>query len=78
MILILQAFVSCKKDREPVPAACSDTVPANEMCQAYFTRWFYDPVADQCRQVGYSGCSEKGFATEMECDACVGSSDNMD
>ncbi len=50
--------------------ACQDVVPTNEMCAAYFTRWFYNSESNNCQQIGYSGCSEKGFATQQECEAC--------
>jgi hypothetical protein len=76
--LILLILFSCKKDPEAKPAACMDKIPSDEMCTAYFTRWFYDSAVDSCRQIGYSGCSERGFATETECDACIGAKTDND
>lgn len=77
LLLASAAATGCKKDqsvRTPAPAACQDTPPANEMCAAAFSRWFYNQRADQCQLVNYSGCSQKGFATKQECENCVKSS----
>jgi hypothetical protein len=42
----------------------------NEACQAYFQTWFYNKNTNSCEQIGYSGCSSKGFPTKEECEAC--------
>ena len=68
--LIAVLTISCKKDCENTNPICSETVPTNELCQAYFTRWFYDKNSNSCKEVGYSGCSQKGFATKQECEEC--------
>ncbi len=66
----LLSFASCTKDcPNNQTATCMETVP-NEACQAYFVRWFYNIKSNKCEQIGYSGCSEKGFATESECLEC--------
>jgi hypothetical protein len=49
---------------------CTDTPPIDELCQAYFQRWFFDASTNQCQQIGYSGCGQYGFATQAECQAC--------
>ena len=49
---------------------CSETPPTDEICAAYFTMWFYDKSNSSCRQIGYSGCSKKGFDTKEECESC--------
>jgi hypothetical protein len=65
-------LISCSKDCDPSNSSiCSETAPTNEMCQAYFQRWFYNPKSNQCEQISYSGCSQRGFATENECNECV-------
>jgi len=51
-------------------AACSDSPPTDELCQAYFQRWFFDASTNQCQQIGYSGCGQYGFASQAECQAC--------
>lgn len=74
VFLIINAF-SCEEEVVcPVdpPQACQDKVPTDEMCDAYFIRWFYNPEAKSCQRAEYSGCNEKGFATQQECEACVG------
>lgn len=70
-------FAACIKCDKPAACdptqkapACKDVVPTDEMCAAYFTRWFYNSESDNCQQIGYSGCSQKGFATRQECEAC--------
>lgn len=72
-LLLLPAFglmASCHKECNEPSGACADTPPTDEACQAYFTRWFYNSQTQSCQEVGYSGCSQKGFATESECLSC--------
>ena len=67
-------FVACDEEEchiENAPAACSDVVPTDEACLAYFERWFYDKANNTCEKIGYSGCNQVGFATEAECLSCV-------
>lgn len=61
---------NCSKDCEQKIVTCSETPPKNEVCQAAFNRWFYNKENNKCEQIGYSGCSQKGFATEKECQEC--------
>jgi hypothetical protein len=70
-LVFIVSFVSCKKDCETKNATCEETVPVNEACLAFFTRWFYDEASNKCEQIGYSGCSQKGFATKKECETCL-------
>jgi hypothetical protein len=70
-IAILLSFSNCKKECEPTNTTCNDTVPTNELCLAYFSRWFYNSSSNKCELIGYSGCSQKGFETEQECEACL-------
>ena len=71
MILALSiGGAGCSKDCEPKIATCSETPPTNELCQAYFERWFFNEDKNKCEQIGYSGCSEKGFATQQDCEEC--------
>lgn len=63
-------LTNCKKQC-PSNAACYDTVPTNESCLAHFSRWFYNKKNNKCEFVNYSGCSEKGFATQKECEECL-------
>lgn len=71
IVLFLTAgLTSCSKDCEPKLATCSETPPTNELCQAAFNRWFYNKEKNKCEQIGYSGCSQKGFATQQECEEC--------
>jgi hypothetical protein len=65
-------LISCSKDCAPSNSSiCAETAPTNEMCLAYFQRWFYNPESNQCEQISYSGCSQRGFATENECNECI-------
>ena len=61
---------SCSKECEPVIAACNETIPTDEACAAYFTRWIYDHKRNRCEQISYSGCSQVGFGTLKECEEC--------
>ncbi len=63
-------MTSCSKDCDPPIATCSEAPPTNELCAAIFNRWFYDAGNDECEQIAYSGCSQKGFATQQECETC--------
>lgn len=66
-------FVACEEECQVdnPPAACSDVAPTNELCQAAFERWFYDESTNTCEKISYSGCSQVGFVTELECQSCV-------
>ena len=64
-------LLSCNKDEDTISSpTCSDTPPQDELCQAAFSRWFYDQSTNSCSQIGYSGCSQKGFASLEECEEC--------
>lgn len=70
-ILLLATFLSCQKNCEEKPAACSESPATNGMtCQAYFQSWIYNSKTNDCEFVGYSGCGMVGFETEAECEAC--------
>jgi hypothetical protein len=73
VLMFLIGFSSCKKDISdctPVNPVCAEIAPTNELCAAFFTRWFYDKSTNSCKEISYSGCSQKGFATKAECEAC--------
>jgi len=59
-----------KKEENNFGGSCTDRVPTGELCLAYFQRWFYNKDRNQCEQIGYSGCSQKGFATQADCEKC--------
>lgn len=71
LILIL-GLGSCDKENELEVSTCNETPPTDELCDAFFTRWFYDKEKKRCEEIAYSGCSQKGFATQRECEACKG------
>ncbi|RYD97390.1 MAG: hypothetical protein EOP54_11040 [Sphingobacteriales bacterium] len=66
-------FGACSKlsDCQAVDAKCLQQSPLNEACQQFFERWFYDAGSGQCELVAYSGCSDFGFKTAAECNACA-------
>jgi len=69
----LLGFASCNDDDDCTTTdnpVCQESVPTNELCQAAFQTWFFNPDTRICEQIGYSGCSPKGFATKEECEAC--------
>lgn len=78
-VLILLSFFlvtlnSCK-DNDCVTieiSACSESVPDQGVgiCAAYFESWFFDASTSTCSKIGYSECSEIGFQTKVECEAC--------
>ncbi len=70
LLVCTSLVINCSRDCGPVPAACSDVQPTMELCAANFTRWFYDEASNKCEQITYTGCSQKGFATVQECEAC--------
>ncbi len=74
LVFILSlVFASCeKKCTAPnAPAECAETVPTDELCQAYFESWFYNKDLNACEKIGYSGCSESGFPSQIECESCI-------
>ncbi len=71
LLLSSLSLMACQKDCDTRRPACKDVPPANELCTAFFSRWFYNAQSDQCQLIGYSGCSQKGFATQKECEGCI-------
>ena len=69
--LFLFTFISCKNNDcvsdDPI---CSETAPTNEVCAAFFERWFYDNSTSTCEKIAYSGCEEYGFSAKEECESC--------
>jgi hypothetical protein len=71
LLLLLTGLSSCDKDCVAIEKeGCKDTVPTDEVCQAAFSRWFYDSNENSCKLIGYSGCSLRGFETKQECEEC--------
>lgn len=62
--------LGCGKEGEISDPVCMETPPTDELCEAYFVRWFYNSETNTCSEIGYSGCSQKGFATKGACEAC--------
>jgi len=73
MVLACKQTASCEEDLEDL--ICQEQPPnptsSTVTCTAYFVRWFYNPTTNTCEEVGYSGCSATGFATQAECQECV-------
>ena len=74
--LFISIFISCndsgdeKIECDDTNTACSQVPPTNEICSAFFQKWFYDNQTKRCNLVSYSGCSDLGFKTKKECEAC--------
>ena len=71
LLIALSRYTGCSKDCEPVNTTCTERPPKDELCQAYFTRWFYNEDTNQCEEIGYSGCSQQGFETQKVCEECL-------
>ncbi len=71
LLLAGMALGSCKKECTLNNSTCKDFPPTGELCTASFSRWFYDQESNSCEQIGYSGCSVRGFATQQECEQCA-------
>lgn len=69
-LMLLLILSSCGGKCDDLPTACFDEVPENELCDAYFERWFYNDATGTCEKIGYSGCEPYGFSSEGECRAC--------
>lgn len=70
VLLALSITSACSKDCEPKFSTCSETPPTEELCQAAFERWFFNEETNECEKIGYSGCSQKGFASKQDCEEC--------
>ncbi len=76
-LLIIMIFLSttfaCEKEAgcDDKGLTCKEAPPVGELCDAFFTRWFYIEETNSCEQIGYSGCNIYGFATKEECENCV-------
>ena len=70
--MIFSLFTACKDDCDlaEINPACEDTISTDEICQAFFARWFYNSETESCAEFQYSGCSQKGFQTKEDCEAC--------
>ena len=70
--LLLTINFACEKNSEcdDKDLTCYEAPPVGELCDAYFTRWFYNEETNSCEQIGYSGCSSYGFETKEECENC--------
>ncbi len=71
LLVASTTLVACKKDCDVRNPACKDVPPANELCAAYFSRWFYNAQTNQCELISYSGCSKRGFDTRNDCEGCI-------
>ncbi len=74
IFLLLIGFTSCDDDdcvSGTFSPICQETPPNNELCQAYFERWFYVEASGKCELIGYSGCSQYGFETQEACLSCT-------
>ncbi|MEC8273292.1 MAG: BPTI/Kunitz-type proteinase inhibitor domain-containing protein [Bacteroidota bacterium] len=49
---------------------CSHKPPTDELCAAYFERWFYNSEENSCEQIGYSRCNQWGFESLEGCQDC--------
>ena len=71
MLLTLTiGLTNCSKGCESKVATCNESPPDDEECLAFFDRWFYNSDKNKCEEIGYSGCSQKGFETEEKCKEC--------
>ncbi len=68
---VLLTSLACEDECENAPEACTEVPATEELCDAYFMRWFYNSTTNACTEIGYSGCEQYGFATQEECEACV-------
>lgn len=69
-VVLVLFLLGCGKECEINDPVCMETPPTGELCEAYFVRWFYSAETNSCSEIGYSGCSQKGFATKAGCEAC--------
>lgn len=70
--IVILVTISCSKTCEPQVATCNEKPPSGEFtCTAFFENWFYDPDKNKCDQIGYSGCSPRGFESKEECEKCT-------
>lgn len=70
VVLIFTVGLTSCNEVEQLPEPCLQKPPTDELCEAYFIRWFYNKKADKCYQIGYSGCNAWGFDTQALCEEC--------
>jgi hypothetical protein len=71
LLMLTLSFTHCTKDCGLQDQTCFEVPPQQELCLAYFERWFYNSKNDRCEMIAYSGCSLKGFASKEECNFCA-------
>lgn len=54
-LLIPTILLSCRKDDCDKPDFCS-LEPEPGLCEAYFTRYYYDQKAKKCKEFIWGGC----------------------
>ena len=69
-VTFIVGLSSCTKECETINPVCKETPATDELCLAVFERWFYNEKTNNCEQLSYSGCSEYGFETKIECEEC--------
>ena len=70
IVTVTTGLFSCTKECESTNPICKESPPTTEICLAVFERWFYNEETNSCEQKSYSGCSEYGFETKVECEEC--------
>lgn len=71
IILLVFLLGACEDDcMESSDPVCNEQVPTDELCQAAFSRWFYDSNTETCSEIAYSGCEAYGFESQEACEAC--------
>lgn len=66
-------FTSCIDKVEITDDTCSQRCdqPADPgICQAAFTRYYFDPVDKKCKPFTWGGCGTFPFQTLQECENC--------
>lgn len=65
-------YFSCDEDCKVMNTLpeCNEQPPSTELCQANWTRWFFDSNSNQCQEITYTGCNIYGFDTKTDCEQC--------
>lgn len=70
LLISILGLTNCANDCEQRISTCTERPPTDELCTAAFDRWFYNEGKNKCEQISYSGCSQNGFETQLECEEC--------
>jgi hypothetical protein len=75
-IIFIVLFASCEKDSDCLKSERCNLVPEPGLCDALFTKYYFDKVDGKCKEFKWGGCEGVvPFETMAACKQCECSTD---